>query len=188
MAQRADPCAGCFYRGKAGGNLLCEYILITGHRRPCPFWAGCTVKETEKCMKNWDKAKALALYQAGAIDKEISAEVGVSPTTIYSWRKKNGLEAHGPATQALPAEMIESEDAPGLPPPPGPLEAAAVKVPDMSGPAGTGPDRADPMELHLELCGGWVRLRAPDWQTGQRLLDLMAELIDHVGAMGWSDE
>lgn len=168
--------------------MLCEYILITGHRRPCPFGAGCTVKETEERMKSWDKAKALALYQAGAIDKEIAAEVGVSPVTIYRWRKKNGLEAHGPATQALPVEMIGAEDAPGLPPPPGPPEAAAAKDPDVSGPAGTVLDRTGPMDLHLELFGGCVRLRAPDRRTGQRLCNMMSELVARVGAMGWPDE
>ena len=48
MAKRTDPCAGCVYQVKAGGYLVCDYISITGSRRPCPFGAGCTVKETEK--------------------------------------------------------------------------------------------------------------------------------------------
>lgn len=100
MAKRTDPCAGCVYQVKAGGYLVCDYISITGSRRPCPFGAGCTVKETEKNMKNWDKAKAFELYQAGASDKEIAAGVEVSPGTIYKWRHEKGLAAHMPARQA----------------------------------------------------------------------------------------
>ncbi|MFR6380665.1 MAG: hypothetical protein ACLUNZ_13695 [Evtepia sp.] len=30
-----------------GYNGTCDYILITGHRRPCGFGAACTVKETQ---------------------------------------------------------------------------------------------------------------------------------------------
>ena len=30
-----------------GYNGTCDYILITGHRRPCGFGAACTVKEMQ---------------------------------------------------------------------------------------------------------------------------------------------
>lgn len=42
-------CRGCMYQGYlyAGDNVsrTCDYLLITGNRRPCTFGAGCTVKK-----------------------------------------------------------------------------------------------------------------------------------------------
>lgn len=40
----ANNCASCFYHGKCGGMICCNYLLKTGQMRPCPAGAGCTVK------------------------------------------------------------------------------------------------------------------------------------------------
>lgn len=44
-----SACRGCMYQGYlyAGDKApcICDYLLITGHHRPCPFGAGCTVKK-----------------------------------------------------------------------------------------------------------------------------------------------
>ena len=43
------PCKGCAYW--CGGPTTiktCDYMLITGKRRPCPPGEGCTVKKREK--------------------------------------------------------------------------------------------------------------------------------------------
>ena len=40
----ANNCATCSYHGKCGGMICCNYLLMTGKRRPCPPGAGCTVK------------------------------------------------------------------------------------------------------------------------------------------------
>lgn len=48
----ADPCKGCFYRrGSTEASKSCDYILIEGHRRPCPPGKGCTVKKKERRRK-----------------------------------------------------------------------------------------------------------------------------------------
>ncbi len=46
-------CRGCQYFNvlSDGTTKLCEYILQTGRRRPCPPGRGCTVKETGKKQK-----------------------------------------------------------------------------------------------------------------------------------------
>ena len=49
-ARKRNPCQGCAYwyrvNGQAAGKFgFCEYILVTGHRRPCPPGEDCT----EKC-------------------------------------------------------------------------------------------------------------------------------------------
>lgn len=75
MNSPRDPCAGCVYQTLVGGYLICDYISITGHRRPCPFGAGCIVKQTkegEPVSKRWDVETALKLYEEGKTDPEIA--------------------------------------------------------------------------------------------------------------------
>ena len=40
----ANNCATCFYHGKCGGLICCEYWDKTGKLRPCPAGDECTVK------------------------------------------------------------------------------------------------------------------------------------------------
>ena len=40
----ANNCATCFYHGKCGGMIYCNFYFMTGQRRPCPAGDGCTVK------------------------------------------------------------------------------------------------------------------------------------------------
>ena len=200
MGGRADPCAGCVYRARPQYPWVCNYSDMEGRFRIkiCPLGAGCVVKETEDEMKKWDKARAYELYQAGAADKEIAAEVEVEPGTIYKWRRARGLAAHMPARQTLPADTGSGPE-----PEPPELEAAEPQTPqdsgtqadgdgpegtreDGSGPEGTSP--GGPVELHLELGGGWVRLRAPDWQTGRKLCNMMGVLVCQAGVMWCPNE
>lgn len=47
-------CNGCIYQGYATGDLkLCEYMLRTEKRRPCPAGTGCTVKQVGERTKAW---------------------------------------------------------------------------------------------------------------------------------------
>lgn len=47
-------CDGCVFLGYANGGLkLCEYLLRTNRRRPCPAGKGCTVKQTGKKKSTW---------------------------------------------------------------------------------------------------------------------------------------
>lgn len=45
-------CARCRYLGKSGCYYTCDYLLITGCRRPSPPGTGCTVKETKVRRKS----------------------------------------------------------------------------------------------------------------------------------------
>ena len=44
-------CVGCIYRRGSRGETSCDYILMTGVRRPCPAGEGCTAKKTEGSKK-----------------------------------------------------------------------------------------------------------------------------------------
>lgn len=48
-----EPCVGCFYQRSLNGNgeygdlayCTCDYLLLTGRRRPCPPEKDCTVRD-----------------------------------------------------------------------------------------------------------------------------------------------
>lgn len=40
----ASNCVTCFFHGKCGGLICCNFLLMTGQRRPCPPGDACTVK------------------------------------------------------------------------------------------------------------------------------------------------
>lgn len=44
--------------------------------------------------KKLDSTQALALYEQGLSDREISARMEVAYTTVYSWRERRGLAAN----------------------------------------------------------------------------------------------
>ena len=121
--RRNEPCRSCLYASRDG---YCTYLLWTLHRRPCPPGQDCTVyerasDEQRKKAKNniiimpattapkppkpsrriWDTAKALRMYQDGASDVQIAKACRVSPTTIYLWRKGQGLPTHAKPSRRI---------------------------------------------------------------------------------------
>lgn len=45
-------CRDCFYfQGQFDENCCCNYLLITGYRRPCPPGEGCAVKKPRGCVR-----------------------------------------------------------------------------------------------------------------------------------------
>ena len=86
-----------------GYNGTCDYILITGHRRPCGFGDACTVKEAQGRkmrgggMSQEVEAKVKQLYGQGYSDPSIALAVGVTRDTIRYWRLRNDLppNSHG---------------------------------------------------------------------------------------------
>lgn len=183
MASSKDPCAGCVYQVKAGGYLVCDYISITGHRRPCPFGTGCIVKETEGTMKDWDKVRAYVLYQAGASDDEIGEEVGVHRQTVRRWRMEHDLPPNLPAPQIPPPNLPAPQMPPSAAPEP-PTESEVAEVQDGSRQEGAEQDRSGPVELHLELAGGWARIRAPGWVQAAKLWRMMDVCISALRMEG----
>lgn len=186
MNSQRDPCAGCVYQVKVGDNLICDFLCQTGHRRPCPFGTGCTVKQTkegETVSKRWDVVTALKLYEEGKTDPEIAKIVGVSDQTIKAWRKREGLKSnYAPAFAGKPkataAEVLAEPDAAeqrGESGPEAVLDEDGPEPPGGSWPTG-------PVELHVELYGGWPRLRAPDWEKAARLWRRLRVCIEALGS------
>ena len=51
---KKHPCRGCVYWRQTGNGVTtsCDYILLTGCRRPCPPGEACTVKKKRKRGKS----------------------------------------------------------------------------------------------------------------------------------------
>jgi len=145
----------------------CDYLNLTGHRRPCPPGEGCTVRaeggrnpkriwKENAPMKgrSWDTEKARALYEEGRSDGEIAVELGTTRDAVAFWRRKLGLLSNRERRKAAKA-----------PEPPAPSPAA----PEPQTPAPSPPtDRplalprvGGQVELSVELNGCTFALRAP---------------------------
>ena len=103
-------CKGCIYSCLAGRYRICDYLGITGKRRPCPPDVPCTVKKVDKPQRKpvqlgGRTAKRVLdpkiderrreLYEQGLSDYKIAEQMGCAASTISEWRKKNGLPASG---------------------------------------------------------------------------------------------
>lgn len=109
-------CNGCIYAGRAGKQPICEYILKTQRRRPCPPGAGCTVKRMEErsvpVKSDWDRERARQLLEEGKTDLEAADAVDCTLTAFRSWKYRAGLakakrEGTPPAGKDTPAEAPE---------------------------------------------------------------------------------
>ena len=122
------PCKGCVHLGKAGTIPCCNYILDTGHSRPCPAGEGCAEKRTKggkKLVDNkqpkiakWDHELARRLFDEGATYQQIAQECGVHLETVKRWLRKQGLHRLPPPRReaAQPSEAAqEPQDATLLP-------------------------------------------------------------------------
>lgn len=103
-----SKCKTCEYRWLEMGAHIwcCDYICITGKRRPCPPGRNCTVYEpyTGKydrfrpegpvVKRNIIVKKAKPLYESGMNDAEIARALGVAPSSVYSWRIRNHLPSN----------------------------------------------------------------------------------------------
>lgn len=95
-----DKCKRCLYHTER--DDLCNYILITGHRR------GCSVENCDKFVENacgravtdhYAGASSLSatdrmlldLYESGLSDRQIGELSGFSRHIIRHWRNKMGL-------------------------------------------------------------------------------------------------
>ncbi len=62
-------CKGCGYAIRLDGDWCCDYLGITGHRRPCPPGADCTVR-TEAAARACAYAGRLLRNMAGTAGAE----------------------------------------------------------------------------------------------------------------------
>lgn len=150
-------CKGCAYAAYLGGEWYCDYLSVTGHRRPCPPGKGCTVRKEGDLTKKgsafmkrrgWDTEKAKTLYDQKLSDAEIAGEVGTTASAVAFWRRGLGLPAN-PGQRPPPREEPPSKAAPPPPVSPSPRPPA---LPSVKG----------PVELSVELDGKSIALRAPD--------------------------
>lgn len=102
---------------------------------------------------------------------------------------EHDLPPNLPAPQTVPAAAQEPPTEPGPAPEPEAVEDqdgsghVGTDV-DKSGPDGTDRDRSGPVELHLELSGGWARIRAPGWVQAAKLWRTMNVCIAALRAEG----
>lgn len=101
----------------------------------------------------WDTERAQALYNEGWTDKEIAKVVGVVPSTLCSWRSRQGL----------PPNLRPSKETKASPP-------AAPEKPIPG-------EKAGPVELSVELNGCAFALRAPDLETAARVHACAGKLL-----------
>lgn len=150
-------CEGCVYAVLLSGMWCCDYLLMTGRRRPCPPEENCTVRKEGDLTKKgsafmkrreWDTEKARALYDQKLSDAEIAGEVGTTASAVAFWRRGLGLPAN-PGQRPPPQEEPPSKAAP---PPPVSLSSRPLALPSVKG----------PVELSVELDGKAFALRAPD--------------------------
>ena len=112
-------CVGCIHLGY---DVPCEYFFNTGKtpqsqgvRLDATSRGGCKLKETSKgkrklkresvpiafsenCRRKpaaLDRPGVFAMYDKGALDKEIAAAMGVLVSTVIEWRKRHNLPKNG---------------------------------------------------------------------------------------------
>lgn len=138
-------CKDCVYAVKLSGAWCCDYLALTGHRRPCPPGEDCTVRKAANLTKKgsafmkrrgWDTEKAKALYGQKLSDAEIAGKVGATASAVAYWRRGQGLPANhnyrspppspvSPSGEALPGPIAFSVEYQGC--------ALLIKASDIEG-------------------------------------------------------
>ena len=168
-------CKGCVYAAALSGEWFCDYLSITGHRRPCPPGEGCTVRvEAEKDPKRkwkecppvkgrtWDTDRARALYDEGLPDAKIAAEVGTTKSAVAFWRRKQGLQSNKERKKESGAsETAEASFSAGSP-----IQRSLV----LPAPAGM-------VELSIQADGCMISLRAPNLEAAEAIYNCAGGLL-----------
>lgn len=110
--------------------------------------------------RNWDREKATALYAEGKSDAEIAEAVGVMPSTIGSWRRKQKLSAH--AAAAAPT----ADETPAL--------NKTAAAPPRNTPTILPMPEPDVPSIRIELECGYVKAQA---ESHEALLSLAEGLV-----------
>ena len=86
----------CIYRSLSTNS--CDYVIITGTRRPCPPGTCKGVYRSIRSSgskkgppRSFDEETALKLYLSGCSDKEIAEAVGSGRSVICHWRNRRKL-------------------------------------------------------------------------------------------------
>ena len=160
-------CKGCAYAVSLTGEWYCDYLLLTGRRRPCPPGKSCTVRKeadltkkgsTYMKQRKWDTEKALALYSQKLTDAENAAQVGATASAVSYWRRGRKLPANPESRSAPKAE-------------------APSKRPSVS------PEAVGPAALSVEWNGCAFSLRAPDLESAALIYEYAGRLLADLRAV-----
>lgn len=119
------PCRGCIFAGYSSFGLICQYILVTHQRRPCPYPRSpgdtCTARRTIALPReeknhmrqpDWDTVRARQLLEEGQSDLQVAEAVGASLTALRSWKQRNGLiRPRAPKRQKDQDSGVATQDA-----------------------------------------------------------------------------
>lgn len=171
-------CKGCVYAARLSGAWICDYLSVTGHRRPCPPGEDCTARKEGDLTKKgsafmkrreWDTDKARALYDQKLSDAEIAGRVGTTASAVAFWRRGLGLPAN-------PGQRPPSQEEPetrAAPPPPASPPSRPLALP---------PNGA-PVELSINLDDGkWaLSIRAPNLKGARDIYALAGLVLENMG-------
>ncbi len=168
-------CKGCAYAMLLSGAWGCDYLSITGHRRPCLPGEDCTVRKEGDLTKKgsafmkrreWDTEKAKDLYYQGLSDAEIAGKVGATATAVAYWRRGLKLPAN---PERRPPPQEEPKERPEAPPlhssPARPLALPMVK---------------GPIALSVELEDRAFALRAPNLEGAAQIYEYAGRLLENM--------
>lgn len=170
-------CKGCVYAVLLSGAWCCDYLSVTGRRRPCPPGEGCTVwkagdltKKGSAFMKRRgrDTEKAKALYDLKLSDAEIAGKVGTTASAVAFWRRGQGLPAN---LGRRPSSRPENPEPKSAPPPPVSPPSRPLALPITKG----------PVEMSVEMAGHAFALRAPDLEGAERIYEYAGQLLKDMG-------
>lgn len=170
-------CKGCDYAVLLSGEWCCDYLSVSGHRRPCPPGEGCTVRKEGDLTKKgsafmkrrgWDTEKAKALYAQKLSDAEIAGRVGTTASAVAFWRRGLGLPAN-PGQR--PPPRPENSEPKAAPPPPVSPPLRPLALPITKG----------PVELSVEMDGRAFALRAPDLEGAAWIHEYAGRLLEDMG-------
>lgn len=100
-------CKGCIYSAHLTSyGIICAYIGIVGHKRPCLPGKDCTVRKTgDKArarpdiwlgkQRKWDTAKADAMRAEGKTYPAIAAELGTTQAAVQSYFQQKRKPGRG---------------------------------------------------------------------------------------------
>lgn len=110
-------CKGCYFLTKVPNlGLCCDYILITGHIRPCSSGEGCTARALGKDVGDGSVEMRKDLYLRGRKkteeEEKAERERKLAAKRAYNreWYKKN--REHNLAVQKARRDRIKAEKAP----------------------------------------------------------------------------
>ena len=123
-------CERCRFHGWLSGEVMCDYMRITGKSRtaqippeerdkPCPFYERgrkvplrikpVTESTRQEPRYRFDQRKMRELYDAGLRDYQIACEMGCTAETVKSFRERNGLPPRKPEyKREFPPEQLRA--------------------------------------------------------------------------------